>query len=172
MHSFLSSWPIQDEWGKKALQRFSNSITKNDSSFIPEPFKGFFSLTLQHLNSVDIDVNKFVDTATDKNMPRFLNRLLGLGPDIQNEIFEYYAKIYRKVVEEAKKEGKYDTGLQEVRGTSITLMSSENVSQSRGRWSPVGQLREPNRWHDAHTYIHTCIFRSLNRRKVFRCSCP
>lgn len=154
-------WPTQDEWGKKALQRFANSIIDRDSSFVPEPFRGFFPLVMQHLNSVDIDIGKFKDASTDKNMPRFLNRLLGLGPDVQNEIFEYYSKIYRKVVEEAKKEGKYDAGLQEVRGTSIILSSSENVSRS-DRWILTCQLTTSNRWHGVYTerdiYMYVHVF--------------
>eukprot|EP00899_Mesostigma_viride_P003167 jgi/Mesvir1/12851/Mv05881-RA.1 len=55
------------------------------------------------------------------DVPRFLNRLLGITPDLQNRIFSYFDSNLQAFVEAARKEGIYDAGITSIKGTSIEL---------------------------------------------------
>ena len=48
-------------------------------------------------------------------------RLLGLAPDAQSKIFDLYQAILEASIRSARKEGKYDEGIVDVKATAITL---------------------------------------------------
>jgi C-terminal domain on Strawberry notch homologue len=48
-------------------------------------------------------------------------RLLGLEPDAQKHIFDFYQAMLEATIAAARKEGKYDEGIVDVSGTSVTL---------------------------------------------------
>ncbi|KAF3772056.1 strawberry notch protein [Nymphaea thermarum] len=52
---------------------------------------------------------------------RFLNRLLGLPPDIQNRLFEFFVSILDILVHDARKEGQFDSGIVDIKGNHIEL---------------------------------------------------
>ena len=61
------------------------------------------------------------------DVPRFLNRLLGLEPQVQTHIFDFYQAVLENTIEEAKKDGRYNEGIVDVKGTAITLAEMPRV---------------------------------------------
>jgi len=44
-------------------------------------------------------------------MTKFLNRLLGLEVDVQNALFKYFSDTMEAVIKQAKRTGRYDSGI-------------------------------------------------------------
>lgn len=55
------------------------------------------------------------------DVPRFLNRLLGLEPNAQGVIFDYYQAMLDDLTEKARREGILDEGIVDLKAESITL---------------------------------------------------
>ncbi|CAG9464449.1 unnamed protein product [Pedinophyceae sp. YPF-701] len=53
---------------------------------------------------------------------RFLNRLLGLPEAEQTQLFDFFQQCVEEKVRRAKREGRYDQGITELRGTSVRLL--------------------------------------------------
>ena len=68
-------------------------------------------------------------------------RLLGLAPEAQAQIFDLYQAVLEASIQRARKEGKYDEGIVDVKGTAITLAQPPQVSPlstpPRRTWAPV-----------------------------------
>lgn len=47
----------------------------------------------------------------DTNLAKFLNRLLGLPVMAQNSLFHYFSETLREVVDQAKRDCRYDLGI-------------------------------------------------------------
>lgn len=47
----------------------------------------------------------------DVNISKFLNRILGLPVYAQNTLFQYFSDTLKAVVDEAKRDGRYDMGI-------------------------------------------------------------
>ena len=47
-----------------------------------------------------------------KDIPRFLNKLLGLQLDDQAQLFEYFSGVMDVVIKAAKSAGKFETGIE------------------------------------------------------------
>lgn len=45
------------------------------------------------------------------NIPRFLNRILGVEVELQNRLFAYFMKTLSVVVQQAKSSGRWDEGI-------------------------------------------------------------
>lgn len=54
-------------------------------------------------------------------------RLLGLAPEAQGQIFDLYQAVLEASIQRARKEGKYDEGIVDVKGTAITLAQPPQV---------------------------------------------
>lgn len=54
-------------------------------------------------------------------------RLLGLEPEVQECIFDFYQAILEATIAQARREGRYDEGIVDVSGTSITLAEEPQV---------------------------------------------
>ena len=44
-------------------------------------------------------------------MTKFLNRLLGLNVELQNALFKYFSDTMEAVIKDAKRTGRYDSGI-------------------------------------------------------------
>jgi hypothetical protein len=55
---------------------------------------------------------------------RFLNRLLGLPPDIQNRLFELFVSILDLLVQNARIEGNLDSGIVDMKANVIELQGT------------------------------------------------
>ena len=45
------------------------------------------------------------------NISRFLNRILGIEVELQNRLFAYFTKTLSVVVQQAKRDGRWDEGI-------------------------------------------------------------
>lgn len=45
------------------------------------------------------------------SLPKFLNRLLGVEVDLQNELFGYFSDTLAEIISRVKKEGLWDMGI-------------------------------------------------------------
>ncbi len=54
-------------------------------------------------------------------------RLLGLAPEAQGQIFDLYQAVLEASIQRARKEGKYDEGIVDVKGTAVTLAQPPQV---------------------------------------------
>nr|KAG5712361.1 hypothetical protein BaRGS_023940 [Batillaria attramentaria] len=63
-----------------------------------------------------------VSDAYLSDVSKFLNRILGLRTDHQNMIFSYFTECMEVIVQNAKREGRYDEGLLDITAASIKMV--------------------------------------------------
>ncbi|CAN1263030.1 Protein FORGETTER 1 [Linum perenne] len=137
----LSAYNYDSAYGKKALVAMYKGIMEQDtlpvvppgcSSEKPETTQDFILKAKAALISVGIvrdtvlgkDSGKLSGRIIDSDMHdvgRFLNRLLGLPPEIQNRLFELFIKILDLLIHNARIEGNLDSGIIDMRASVIEL---------------------------------------------------
>lgn len=137
----LSAYNYDSAYGKKALVAMYKGILEQDilpvvppecSSEKPGTIQDFITKAKAALVSVGIvrdagngkDAGRFSARIVDSDMHdvgRFLNRLLGLPPDIQNRLFELFVSILDLIIQNARSEGHFDTGIVDMRANIIEL---------------------------------------------------
>lgn len=139
----LSAYNYDSAFGKKALMMMYRGIMEQDvlpvvppgcSSEKPETIQDFMTKAKAALVSVGIvrdtvlgngkDYGKLSGRIIDSDMHdvgRFLNRLLGLPPDIQNRLFELFISILDLLVQNARIEGNLDSGIVDMKANIIEL---------------------------------------------------
>jgi hypothetical protein len=60
-----------------------------------------------------------VRAADQRNVPRFLNRILALGVEEQNALFDYFAELFDQTVSYAKANGTFDAGVTDIKALAI-----------------------------------------------------
>lgn len=60
----------------------------------------------------------------------FFNRLLGIGPDMQNALFYYFESYMNSLIATAQQEGKYDEGYEDIHGRETNLLNTEVLIES------------------------------------------
>jgi len=58
------------------------------------------------------------------DVARFLNRILGLFPDIQNRLFDLFTSILDLVIQHARTEGQLDSGIVDIKAKSVEMKES------------------------------------------------
>lgn len=58
---------------------------------------------------------------TKKSVTRLLNRILNLAPDEQNEVYDYFVRVFESVVDRAIQAGTLDTGVKTITADEITV---------------------------------------------------
>lgn len=116
----LSQFNIDTKYGRQALELIMKYISKQDTKTMVEPpenYSGdFFEDCREGLAGVGmLTINRKTGAITlDKdfgNINKFLNRLLGLEVELQNSLFRYFNETMEAVVKQAKRTGKYDSGI-------------------------------------------------------------
>ncbi|KAL7592215.1 hypothetical protein Lser_V15G33893 [Lactuca serriola] len=143
----LSAYNYDSSYGKKALLLMYRGIMDQDSlpvlppnclSENPATIREFIEKGKAALVSVGIvrdtvvgngkDAGKFsTGRIVDSDMHdvgRFLNRLLGLPPEIQNRLFELFVRILDHLLQNARLEGHLDTGIVDMKANTIELQGS------------------------------------------------
>ncbi|CAI8607021.1 unnamed protein product [Vicia faba] len=142
----LSAYNYDSAYGKRALVIMYKGIMEQDSlpvvppgcsSERPDTIQDFIMQAKAALVSVGIvrdtvlgngkDPGRLSGRIIDSDMHevgRFLNRLLGLPPDIQNGLFELFVSILDLLVRNARIEGNLDTGIVDLKANVIELQGT------------------------------------------------
>uniref|UniRef100_A0A8D3CLZ1 Protein strawberry notch homolog 1 n=1 Tax=Scophthalmus maximus TaxID=52904 RepID=A0A8D3CLZ1_SCOMX len=115
----LSRFNFDNKYGRNALEIVMKSIVKLDSPLVSPPsnFKGDFFKEIQGgligvglINVEDRSGTMSLDKDYN-NIGKFLNRILGMEVQQQNALFQYFSDTLAAVIQEAKKNGRYDMGI-------------------------------------------------------------
>ncbi|XP_034564841.1 protein strawberry notch homolog 1 isoform X2 [Notolabrus celidotus] len=115
----LSRFNFDNKYGRSALEIVMKSIVKLDSPLVspPSEFKGDFFKEIQGgligVGLINIE-DRSGTMSLDKdynNIGKFLNRILGMEVQQQNSLFQYFSDTLGAVIQEAKKNGRYDMGI-------------------------------------------------------------
>ncbi|KAI4333252.1 hypothetical protein L6164_018085 [Bauhinia variegata] len=139
----LSAYNYDSAYGKRALMIMYKGIMEQDIlpvvppgciSDRPDTIQDFIMKAKAALISVGIvrdttlghgkDLGRFSGRIIDSDMHdvgRFLNRLLGLPPEIQNRLFELFVSILDLLIQNARIEGNLDTGIVDMKANVIEL---------------------------------------------------
>ncbi|OWK14146.1 hypothetical protein Celaphus_00000378, partial [Cervus elaphus hippelaphus] len=110
---------LESLYGRNALEIVMKSIVNLDSPMVSPPpdYPGeFFKDVRQGLIGVGLinveDRSGILTLDKDyNNIGKFLNRILGMEVHQQNALFQYFADTLTAVVQNAKKNGRYDMGI-------------------------------------------------------------
>ncbi|XP_020401317.1 protein FORGETTER 1 isoform X1 [Zea mays] len=141
----LSAFNYDSNYGKKALTMMYRGIMEQDA-FPVVPFEcsenqatleEFITKAKAALVSVGIirdpimcngkNGGKLTGRIIDSDMhdvARFLNRILGLFPDIQNRLFDLFTSILDIVIQNARIEGQLDSGIVDIKAKSVEMKES------------------------------------------------
>ncbi|KAF6136594.1 hypothetical protein GIB67_016050 [Kingdonia uniflora] len=139
----LSAYNYDSAYGKKALMMMYRGIMEQDhlpvvppgcSSDKPDTTVDFIVKAKAALVSVGIVRDTALGNEKDgrkdfgrihesdmHDVGRFLNRLLGLPPDIQNRIFELFVSILDLLVQNARIEGQFDSGIVDMKANVVEI---------------------------------------------------
>ncbi|CAN6455835.1 unnamed protein product [Victoria cruziana] len=139
----LSAYNYDSNYGKKALNMLYKAIMEQSDLPVmppccspekPDSIREYHMKAKAALVSVGIirdsalgggkDNGKITGRIVESDMNdvgRFLNRILGLPPGIQNRLFEFFVAILDILVHDARKEGQFDSGIVDIKGNHIEL---------------------------------------------------
>ncbi|CAI9784017.1 unnamed protein product [Fraxinus pennsylvanica] len=142
----LSAYNYDSSYGKSALTMLYRGLMEQDqwpvvppgcSSDNPETIEDFIQKGKAALVSVGIIRDPVIGTGKDSgkiygrivesdtsDVARFLNRLLGLPPEIQNRFFELFVSIFDLLVQNARSEGHLDSGIVDMKANTVELRGS------------------------------------------------
>ncbi|KAL2473580.1 RING/FYVE/PHD zinc finger superfamily protein [Forsythia ovata] len=142
----LSAYNYDSVYGKRALMMMYKGLMEQESlpvvppgcsSEAPETIQDFILKGKAGLISVGIirdsvlgsgkDSGKISGRIVDSDMHdvgRFLNRLLGLPPEIQNKLFELFVSILDLLIQNARTEGHLDSGIVDMKANSVQLQGT------------------------------------------------
>ncbi|CAN6236195.1 unnamed protein product [Urochloa humidicola] len=141
----LSAFNYDSNYGKKALTMMYRGIMEQDSFPVVPPgcsddeasIQAFITEAKAALISVGIirdaiicngkDGGKLSGRIVDSDMhdvARFLNRLLGLAPNIQNRLFDLFTSILDVVLHNARIEGQLDSGIVDLKAKNVEMKGS------------------------------------------------
>ncbi|XP_059850532.1 protein strawberry notch homolog 1 [Hypanus sabinus] len=115
----LSRFNFDNKYGRNALEIVMKSIVNLDSPLVPSPkeYTGdFFKDVRQGLIGVGLinmeDRSGLLSLDKDyNNIGKFLNRILGMEVHQQNALFQYFSDTLNAVIQNAKRNGRYDMGI-------------------------------------------------------------
>ncbi|KAD4178713.1 hypothetical protein E3N88_27304 [Mikania micrantha] len=136
----LSAYNYDSSYGKKALlmmyrgimeqplpciSGLSSSCASNCSSDNPATIRDFIEKGKAALVLLALLETQLLLIDSDMHdVGRFLNRLLGLPPDIQNRLFELFVSILEYLLQNARHEGHLDAGIVDMKANTIELLGT------------------------------------------------
>ena len=121
----LDSFNFDTMWGKRALRMMLSGCYEGTSS-LPVIQAALasdtFPSTMSGLEAIGVGSAAERDKLEVK---RFLNRLLGLPLTEQTLLFDLFASTLQSVIEAARRDGKYDEGIADLSGASVSLEEPE-----------------------------------------------
>ncbi|KAM4707846.1 protein strawberry notch homolog 1 isoform 2-T2 [Discoglossus pictus] len=141
----LSRFNFDNKYGRNALEIVMKSIVSLDSPLVSPPgdyLGDFFKDVRQGLIGVGLinveDRSGILTLDKDyNNIGKFLNRILGMEVHQQNALFQYFSDTLSAVIQNAKKNGRYDMGIldlgsgdEKVRKTEVKKFLTPGYSTS------------------------------------------
>ncbi|CAB1352204.1 unnamed protein product [Coregonus sp. 'balchen'] len=115
----LSRFNFDNKYGRNALEIVMKSIVNLDFPLVnpPSNFEGDFYKEIRHgligVGLINVEDRSGI-LSLDKdynNIGKFLNRILGMAVQEQNALFQYFSDTLAAVIQNAKKNGRYDMGI-------------------------------------------------------------
>lgn len=121
----LAKYNFETEEGRAALLMMFARIKRGDDvAGLADPKQ---TLRDMGLLQEDGDGVEGVRKEDERNVPRFLNRVLALDVERQNAIFEYFSGIFDLTVLSAKENGTFDEGVTDIRALAIRFAQAPRV---------------------------------------------
>ncbi|MXW21379.1 MAG: methylase [Gammaproteobacteria bacterium] len=121
---FRASDNLESVYAKAALRQFYGSLWLGRiGGWTPERFEDATGLKLSHEGSLKENLPP---------MPKFLNRLLALPIDEQNELFAELEERIAANIEQAVEAGTYELGVETVRADSLAIARRETLREHPG----------------------------------------
>ncbi len=121
---FRDSDNLESVYAKAALRQFYGSLWLGRiGGWTPERFEDATGLKLSHEGSLKENLPP---------MPKFLNRLLALPIDEQNELFAELETRIAANIEQAVEAGAYEVGVETVRADSLAVAGRETLHEHPG----------------------------------------
>ena len=150
---FRESDNLESLYAKAALRRFYIALWRgNIPGWSLDRFEDATGLKLVHEGNLKEDLPP---------MPRFLNRLLALPIDEQNQLFAELEERIAANIEQAMEAGAYEVGFETVRADSLAIAGRETLYEHPGTGA-VTELVENHPPRQAGTA--RCRYRARNRR--------
>ena len=137
----LSQFNFDSTYGRMSLKTMYTSIAQQSlpsgvffsdiiegaqtgKSYTLEEFQKIMRECLKKMDVIDTSVlGTNVKQNEVHNVTKFLNRILGLSVEKQNLIFSYFFESMKSLIRIAKRDGRYNEGVADVKGNSIKLLA-------------------------------------------------
>lgn len=112
---------VTDEYGKAALTRLYRQIERNEHVEV-----GIGVRVLERMGVLNKEKTAVRDSYA-RNVEQFLNRIMVLPVEKQNQIFELFYQRYMDAVEAAKHAGAFDFGVEEIRARDLRMTAESQT---------------------------------------------
>jgi len=139
----LTQFNFDTQYGRQALRTMYEGITRQQlvagvpylKIISPDNLElqlhQFYEMMKSCLVEMDVlELNVVGASVLDKNrndVGKFLNRILGLEVKRQNLIFNYFCLCLDALTEAAKREGRFNDGVTDIRGNSILMIGQPTI---------------------------------------------
>ena len=121
---FTASDNLESEYASTALKNLFGDLYRDKTALVFEDVTKQMGLNL-------VDENGGLSESKIPTIPQFLNRLLSLKTDMQNDVFNEFEKRLVEAVEYSKQHGLYDVGLQTLKALSIQKTRDDVVYEDK-----------------------------------------
>lgn len=112
----LADFNFENDYGKGAAKAVYDDLEYDDPD------------TLRQMGFVDPKTgNVKISTADKTDVPRFLNRVLALEVDKQAEVFGNFERAFAAIVQKAKDDDAYDSGVSDLKAERVTVVGKPTV---------------------------------------------
>lgn len=122
-NDLMSQVDFQGDQGKQAVQAFYDTMLRDQVV----PGTGLRGKEI--LAKLRVLRNGTVPDTARRNVNKFLNNLLALEPDIQNQVYQYYFEIFQAAIQEALENNTLDTGVRSLPGDEFFFKQGRTIAK-------------------------------------------
>lgn len=146
---------LENQYAKNAVLNLFEEMFLDDRAKFNDICKemGFMKPVVNQETGERSYVNSLIDSegdfdAADKlDIPHFLNRILAMKIDAQNELFDAFSNRMAEMIERAKDAGTFDPGMEKLKGETVEVKNRTSL------------------WQDANNIGHTDIVEVVVTKK-------
>ena len=131
--SDLSTFNYHTDYAVQALKNMVLAITEGENIPMPKPPAGwnnkeeFYTWLADRMEEAGIySIKKVLEDEKYPSINKFMNKLLCVKVNDQNVIFSFFTATLDRVIAQAKREGRYDTGIVDVVGQEKATQLEQN----------------------------------------------